>query len=84
MRVQSGRMEPLGAREDPTEDAGIELGFEDRKEGKNRVAMQNSPLLVSACPFLSLHPTPPSHLHAEERTGLDHGAIITKTFQLLG
>lgn len=34
VRVQPGRMEPLGAREDATEDAGIELGFEDRKEGK--------------------------------------------------
>lgn len=57
MRVQPGRMEPLGAREDPTEDAGIEFGFEDRK-WEDRVAMQNSPLLVSACPFLSLRPTP--------------------------
>lgn len=34
MRVQPGRMEPLGAREDATEDAGIELGFEEGKRGR--------------------------------------------------
>lgn len=56
MRVQSGRMEPLGAREDPTEDAGIELGFEDRKEGKTGL------LCKIVLPFPQFAPTPPSHL----------------------
>lgn len=61
MRVQSGRMEPLGAREDPTEDAGIELGFEDRKEGKTGLLCKivlswYLPALSSVCTQPSIPP----------------------------